>query len=201
VDRVSRWTTKQPLHLTATSSSSSSPSSPPTPLPTSAPPSSTTLAPLTEPKATFTTALAMLLYNVCYLAHTQSVEIPLSQAGDALGNLWAVCCSGELGRYVIHVRVSSRLTARVRRSHETTPSLPPPTSPSFPLDFAQVLQATTASPAKGRRRVATRDAMAGAGPDRSTSGVWPPTRRRPERIAEEDGWEVVEDDGGNGGLG
>jgi hypothetical protein len=40
----------------------------------------------------------MLLYNVCYLAYTQAVEIPLSQAGDALSNLWAVCCSAELGR-------------------------------------------------------------------------------------------------------
>lgn len=103
---LSRWTMKHPLYLTASSSSSSSPSSPQTPLPTSAPPevstiaSSTTLPPPTEPKASFTTAFAMLLYNVCYLAHTQSVEIPLSQAGDALGNLWAVCCSGELGRCV-----------------------------------------------------------------------------------------------------
>lgn len=42
----------------------------------------------------------MLLYNVCYLAHTQAVEIPLSQAGDVLSNLWAVCCSAELGRSV-----------------------------------------------------------------------------------------------------
>ena len=101
------------------------------------------------------------------------------------------------------------LTTRDSRSHETTPSLPPPTPASFPLDFAQVLQATTASPARGRRRVAlagtgtgmARDAVAGAGPDRSTSGVWPPTRRRPERIAEEEGWEVVEEDGGDDGLG
>ena len=51
----------------------------------------------------FTTAFAMLLYNVCYLAYTQSVDIPLSQAGDVLSNLWAVCCSGDLGRsaYVV----------------------------------------------------------------------------------------------------
>lgn len=110
-DRLSRWTMKHPLHLTASSLSSSPPSSPQTPLQTSVPPavstiaSSTTLAPPTEPKATFTTAFAMLLYNVCYLAHTQSVEIPLSQAGDALGNLWAVCCSGELGRCVLFHRI------------------------------------------------------------------------------------------------
>ncbi|KAH0834642.1 UV radiation resistance protein and autophagy-related subunit 14-domain-containing protein [Lanmaoa asiatica] len=188
-----KWTTKHPLHLTASSSSSSSPSSPQTPLPTSAPPasstiaSSTTLAPPTEPKASFTTAFAMLLYNVCYLAHTQGVEIPLSQAGDALGNLWAVCCSGELGR----------------RSHETAPSLPPPTPASFPLDFAQVLQATTASPARGRRRVALVGAGTGVVRDtrESTSGVQSPTRRRPGRISEEEGWEVVDEDGADDELG
>lgn len=50
--------------------------------------------------SSFTTALAMLLYNVCYLAHTQAVEVPLAQAGEVLGNLWAVCCSPELGRCV-----------------------------------------------------------------------------------------------------
>ncbi|KAG8216278.1 UV radiation resistance protein and autophagy-related subunit 14-domain-containing protein [Butyriboletus roseoflavus] len=188
-----KWTMKHPLCLTASSSSSSSPSSPQTLLPTPAPPaastmaSSATLAPPTEPKASFTTAFAMLLYNVCYLAHTQSVEIPLSQAGDALGNLWAVCCSGELGR----------------RSHETTPSLPPPTPSTFPLDFAQVLQATTASPARGRRRVAmvgagtgmVQDTLVRVGDDHGASGVRSPTRRRPERITEEEGWEVVDDDG------
>ena len=53
-----------------------------------------------NPSSSFTTAYAMLLYNVCYLAHTQAVEIPLSQAGDVLSNLWAVCCSAELGRSV-----------------------------------------------------------------------------------------------------
>ena len=42
----------------------------------------------------------MLLYNVCYLAYTQGIEIPLSQAGDVLSNLWSVCCSAELGRSV-----------------------------------------------------------------------------------------------------
>ena len=52
----------------------------------------------------FTTAFAMLLYNVCYLAYTQSVDIPLSEAGDVLSNLWAVCCSSDLGRwvYIVH---------------------------------------------------------------------------------------------------
>ena len=52
------------------------------------------------PGGAFTTALAMLVYDVCYLAHTQAVEVPLAQAGEVLGNLWAVCCSPELGRCV-----------------------------------------------------------------------------------------------------
>ncbi|KAH9930445.1 uncharacterized protein BXZ73DRAFT_101819 [Epithele typhae] len=75
-------------------------------------------------------ASAMLLYDVCYLVHTQAVDVPLAHAGDALGNLRAVCCSPELGR----------------RAHATRPLLPPPT----PLDFAQLLQATAATPARAR---------------------------------------------------
>ncbi|KIJ63013.1 hypothetical protein HYDPIDRAFT_134706 [Hydnomerulius pinastri MD-312] len=187
-----KWTTKHPLHLTSSSSSSSSPSSPTTPLPPSTSASTSgstaTLAPPTQPQASFTTAFAMLLYNVCYLAHTQSVEIPLSQAGDALGNLWAVCCSGELGR----------------RSHETMRLLPPPTPPAFPLDFAQLLQATTASPAgRGRRRApGSGVTRAGDGEDRSSSVRSPRRQERwgQERIVEEeDGWEVVDEDGAFGG--
>ncbi|KAI0706905.1 UV radiation resistance protein and autophagy-related subunit 14-domain-containing protein [Cerioporus squamosus] len=98
----------------------------------SAPPPSTS----SSPGSAFTTALAMLLYNVCYLAHTQAVDVPLAHAGDVLGNLWAVCCSPELGR----------------RAHATRPLLPPPTPASFPLDFSQLLQATAATPARVRAR-------------------------------------------------
>jgi hypothetical protein len=53
------------------------------------------------------TALAMLIYNVTYLAFTQSVDIPLSQAGDVLSNLWRVCCSSELGKQVIPLVIRS----------------------------------------------------------------------------------------------
>ncbi|KAG0694817.1 UV radiation resistance protein and autophagy-related subunit 14-domain-containing protein [Suillus ampliporus] len=172
-----KWTAKHPLHLT--SNPSSTPSSP------SSSPSRTPPASLADSEApeqspahgqnqSFTTGLAMLLYNVCYLAHTQGVEIPLSQAGDALSNLWAVCCSGELGR----------------RSHSTTPLLFPPTPPSFTLDFSQVLQATAASPARVARIRPGRSAQdAGIG------------RMRSERIVEEeDGWDVVEL-GGEEGFG
>lgn len=52
----------------------------------------------TEQPASFTTALSMLLFDVAYLAWTQGVEVPLAQTGEVLRNLWAICCSAELGR-------------------------------------------------------------------------------------------------------
>jgi len=114
-----------------------------------------------NPSSSFATAYAMLLYDVCYLAHTQAVEIPLSQAGDVLSNLWAVCCSAELGR----------------RSHQTYPLLPPPTPPSFQLDFGQLLQATPASrPRPARPRT--------GGPHMNRNN-----------IPEEDEWDLVDDAG------
>ncbi|KAG1885562.1 UV radiation resistance protein and autophagy-related subunit 14-domain-containing protein [Suillus subluteus] len=172
-----KWTAQHPLHLTSNPSSTpSSPSSSPSPTPPAslADSEAPEQAPAHGQNQSFTTGLAMLLYNVCYLAHSQGVEIPLSQAGDALSNLWAVCCSGELGR----------------RSHSTTPLLLPPTPPSFTLDFAQVLQATAASPARAARIRPGRSAQ--------EAGI---SRMRSERIIEEeDGWDVVEL-GGEEGFG
>ncbi|KAJ4483618.1 UV radiation resistance protein/autophagy-related protein 14 [Lentinula aciculospora] len=62
--------------------------------------------------SSFTTGIAMLLYNVAYLAYTQhGVNIPLHQvaAGDLLATLWGVCFgfgngSGIFGRYVASFR-------------------------------------------------------------------------------------------------
>ena len=51
-----------------------------------------------EQPASFTTALSMLLFDVAYLAWTQGVEVPLAQTGEVLRNLWAICCSAELGK-------------------------------------------------------------------------------------------------------
>jgi hypothetical protein len=115
--RLFRWYTKHPLHL----SSSPTPLSPPpsvnpkrlsrihsSPEPATRPnrDDSNSLAasviaadpPVSSPQSSFTTALTMLLYDVSYLANTQNVEVPLSQTGDVLSNLWMVCCSSELGR-------------------------------------------------------------------------------------------------------
>lgn len=190
---ISRWTSKHPLHLSAASPTNSSnqiPTSNNSPAqmqssvsispesPTDANLSSSRMS-LASPNSpptsyrspsdstheSFTTAFAMLLYNVCYLAYTQCVEISLSQAGDALSNLWAICCSNDLGR----------------RSHVTA-SLPPPTPSTFGLDFQQLLQATTASPTRVR-------------PLKSSSSKHHRKRRENSTIAEEDeeGWDLMND--------
>ncbi len=131
----------------------------------------------------------MLLYNVSYLAHTQSVDVPLSQAGDVLSNLWMVCCSAELGRYAIYISITrktllTQMSTSVRKSHETHPTLPPPTPASFALDFAQLLQATTANPASRPRAKRLTHHTA--------SGV---ARERIEESAREDeDWDLVDDD-------
>ncbi|KII91388.1 hypothetical protein PLICRDRAFT_38138 [Plicaturopsis crispa FD-325 SS-3] len=160
-----RWHTKHPLHLSASNVAPLSPSG-------SAPSSPSTVSDsYTEEgpsQSSFTTAFAMLLYNVCYLAHTQSVEVPLSQAGDVLSNLWAVCCSPDLGR----------------KSHSTVPLLPPPTPPTFPLDFSQLLQATTANPAsRARSKTST------------THRVRSSTRKQEKIPEEEEGWDILDDVG------
>ncbi|KAJ7757245.1 UV radiation resistance protein/autophagy-related protein 14 [Mycena maculata] len=126
-----------------------------------------------EPEAPqFTTALAMLLYNVLYLAQTQGVVIPLAQAGDVLSNLWAVCCSGELGR----------------RSHATSsyplPPLPVPAPGAFPIEFAHVLQA--AASGGGRRAALTRHI---------STGRKGKTSKEKGGTEEEDGWDVVSEEG------
>jgi hypothetical protein len=76
--------------------------------------------------ATFTTGFAMLLYNVAYLAHTQGVDVALSQSGEVLRNLWAVCCSLELGKCVLPFLRS--LTSNNMLIGEVTP---PPIPPSY----------------------------------------------------------------------
>ncbi|KAL0565136.1 hypothetical protein V5O48_016894 [Marasmius crinis-equi] len=122
-----RWHNKQPLHVSA------NPQAPQIGLHESSSGvqlvSESYILPSPEPQQAFTTGFAMLIYNVCYLAYTQSVDIPLAQAGDVLSNLWRVCCSAELGR----------------RSHETQPLLSAPTPSAFHLEFGQLMQAMTAS--------------------------------------------------------
>lgn len=143
-----KWTHRQPLFLRPSGSASPSSSS-------SSSPGARAL-----PQESFTTGLTMLMYNVAYLAHTQGLEIGLAQAGEVLRNLWAICKSPDVGR----------------RSHETRPGLPPPTPPDFKLDFAQLLQVTSATPPPPRRA--------------RRSG------RIPADDEGDDGWDFVEHEGG-----
>jgi hypothetical protein len=92
---LNRWTSEHCLHVSASSPAPIADA--PTTLAQSTSDSYIETQPPPNPSSSFTTAYAMLLYNVCYLAYTQGVEIPLSQAGDVLSNL-CVCCSAELGR-------------------------------------------------------------------------------------------------------
>ncbi|KAJ3523663.1 hypothetical protein NMY22_g11341 [Coprinellus aureogranulatus] len=125
------------------------------------------LSPSTAPPS-FTTGYTMLIYNVCYLAHTQRVvpEIGLSQAGEVLSNLWRCCCSSELGR-VGHESVGWTQTSNAGPGWnlhspvspvELEPSagltlvrLPPPTPPTFSMDFGQLLQAVSGAGGAGAR--------------------------------------------------
>lgn len=158
-----RWYRKHPLHLTSsTQQAAESTTSRPTVQVTS----ESYIELDQEPQASFTTAFAMLLYNVSYLAFTQNVDVPLNQAGDILNNLWSVCCSSDLGK----------------RSHEAHPYLPPPTPSSFALDFSQLLQATTANPVSRTRPHKTR---------RRSSAKF----KEPIPEVDEDGWDLVEDTG------
>lgn len=121
----------------------------------------------------FTSALAMLLYDVLYAAHTQAVDVPLAHAGEVLGNLWAVCCSPELGKRSHATGCAARL------------GLPPPTPPGFALEFAQLLQATAAHPSRAAR------VRAG-----TVGGGAPGRRAREEReavVEEEEEWDLVDD--------
>ncbi|EJD50989.1 hypothetical protein AURDEDRAFT_112053 [Auricularia subglabra TFB-10046 SS5] len=142
-----RWVHKQPLFIKPSTSSTSSSTS------------SSTLG-TRQPAESFTTGLTMLMYNVAYLAHTQGLEVGLAQAGEVVGNLRALCFSPDFGR----------------RSHETRPLLPPPTPPGFALDFAQLLQVTSAAP-----------------PPRRPHKDKDKDRRRASRHADDDdGWDFVE---------
>jgi hypothetical protein len=64
-----------------------------------------------------------------------------------------------------------------RRSHATTPTLPPPTPPTFPLDFPQLLQATTAGPTRLRPIKSSKHGK----------------RRESTIVEEEEGWDLMND--------
>lgn len=161
-----KWSTKQPLHWSSVGPSGSQLGEVPERSPSLM--SDSYIEPDPQPQSSFSTALAMLLYNVSYLAYTQGVDVPLNQAGDVLSNLWSVCCSSELGK----------------RSHQSHPLLPPPTPASFKLDFAQLLQANTMN-------LASRARISRSKRHSSHTVVKPNPQPIPE--VDEDGWDLVED--------
>ncbi len=77
-----------------------------------------------------------------------------------------------------------------RKSHETYPHLPAPTSPAFPFDFSQLFQATVANPVskeKTRRAGIGRNTSYG----RAVVGSAPLAE---ELLNGEEGWDLVDDD-------
>ncbi|KAJ7879449.1 UV radiation resistance protein and autophagy-related subunit 14-domain-containing protein [Mycena leptocephala] len=215
--RWGRWTASHPLHLLLSSSPA-----PASPFP-SADPSlsdsqylsgsvsqllgdSTTILRSSDPPASpapetpqFTTALAMLLYDVLYLAHTQGLVIPLAQAGNVLGNLCAVCCAPELGRRSRASVAVSHYAAAHGDAHVcvfANARLPPPTPSAFPIDFGQVLQVVTSG---GGRRVAlarhNRDGASAPGADENEGTSKKREERRGQTHDEEEGWDIVNEEG------
>jgi hypothetical protein len=105
---------------------------------------------------------------------------------------WATCglsavaltSAGELLASIPSTQVINFFLFYFRKSHQTTPLLPPPTPPSFPLDFSRLLQATKANPTSRTR-------------SRRKSGL----HSRPSRVRlmedkipeEEEGWDLVDD--------
>lgn len=101
------------------------------------------------------------------------------------------------------MRLIITLSLPNRRSHESTPLLPPPTPASFPLDFAQVLQATSVNPAS-RARASRVSAPTSSRSGRTNTDI---SERRGisgqgtligEKIVEEaeDDWDLVDEDVG-----
>lgn len=90
-----------------------------------------------------------------------------------------------------------------RKSHEATPLLPAPTPVLFPLDFAQLLQATSVNPASRARlsRVAAPSparsgrAYAGTSRGQTVSGHGTLVSEKIDEEAEED-WDLVDEDFG-----
>src|SRR6267154_2867239 len=89
---------------------------------------------------------------------------------------------------------TKRLLNGARKSHETYPHLPPPTSPTFPLDFSQLLQATVTNPTP-KRNIRIGPAGNGKFSSRGKTGNLPAGERIEEVLHEVEGdWDLVDDD-------
>lgn len=186
-----RYTTPQPLHL------SSAPPTSPQPSQSTFPPAISMSESFIEhsppsgtPKHSFSLALSMLIYNVTYVAYTQGLTVPLSQAGDILSTLWCIACSGNCGARS-HSTGSAYLTSLSNNSSAHPPLqlkslLAEPTPPEFGVDFGKVVMAMSTNPSRtGRVANFSRTTRT------ISSGARPKTR---EEKIDEEGWDLVEDD-------
>jgi hypothetical protein len=99
----------------------------------------------------------MLAFNICYLAYTQSIFVPLPQSGNLLANLWTICSEDKsIGQFSHQTSSSSIETSKqpaiwpavtssgVGTSHPLHHGrmLAAPTPPlsEFPLDFEVTLE-------------------------------------------------------------
>lgn len=99
----------------------------------------------------------MLAYNVCYLAYTQTVSIPLSQSGNILANLWTLCAEDKSIGHFSHETSSSSMESGKQAAiwppvtssgvgvshplhHDRVLAAPTPAPSEFPLDFDAVLE-------------------------------------------------------------
>ncbi|KAF7319814.1 Triacylglycerol lipase [Mycena kentingensis (nom. inval.)] len=205
-----------PLTAAAAAAASTKPATSSPLAPSSAPSNPVPVPPSTlstGDSPSFTTGLAMLLFNVLYLAHTQGVSIPLAQAGDVLSNLWAICCAAELGKRAhatVNVAVGSNNLNAGGPPSPMQPQLtangllqrlPAPTPSTTPVDFAHVVQAVVGG---GGRRAAVGRAGSfssvpstkgvGSGSEEKKEGRRRDRRGREERETEE-GWDLVSEDG------
>ncbi|KAG8789678.1 hypothetical protein FRC15_003747 [Serendipita sp. 397] len=105
----------------------------------------------------YTIAYTMLAYNVCYLAYTQAILIPLAQAGNILANLWTICSEDKsIGKYSHETSSASHEASKpaavwppVTESgvggchplhHQRNLAAPTPSMTEFPLDFEEVME-------------------------------------------------------------
>jgi hypothetical protein len=95
----------------------------------------------------FSIAYSMLAYNICYLAYTQTISIPLSQAGNVLANLWTLCSEDKSIGHFSHETSSS--SSEVGRQPATQlPVTASGVGVSHPVHHGRVLAAPTPAPSE-----------------------------------------------------
>ncbi|PVF94557.1 hypothetical protein CPB86DRAFT_765623 [Serendipita vermifera] len=105
----------------------------------------------------YSIAYSMLAYNICYVAYTQSIFVPLPQTGNLLANLWTICSEGKSIGQFSHQTSSSSLEVNKQPAiwpavtssgvgtshplhHGRMLEAPTPPLSEFPLDFEVLLE-------------------------------------------------------------